>query len=138
MFPKTFVYSNYGIACYAKGLLQEGMDNLLKGITFCEKIDPNIWNAFTQFYLGELYFDTGNYEKSKECYAKSIVLMEQNRTMPSWVILNRICLAKAQVMDDERNIDVELLYKYGVDNKVELFSGLMRRSICETLLNIDN
>ena len=138
VFPKTFVYSNYGLACYTKGLVKEGMENLIKGIQFCDKIDMYIWNAFTHFYLGEIYYDLGNYEKSKECYAKSIILMERNRTMPSWIILNRICLAKAQVMNNEKNIDIESLYEYESSNKVELYSGLMRRSICETLLNIDN
>ena len=58
--------------------------------------------------------------------------------MPSWILLNRICLAKAQVMNNEKNIDIETLYKYESDNKVELYSGLIRRSICEILLNIDN
>lgn len=138
VFPKTFVYSNYGVACYTKGMVKKGMDNLIKGIKFCEKIDMYIWNAFTHFYLGEMYFEIGNFEKSKECYAKSIKLMEQNRTMHSWVILNRICLAKAQVMNNEKNIDIESLYEYESENKVELYSGLIRRSICETLLNIDN
>lgn len=138
VFPKTFVYSNYGVACYTKGLFKEGMDNLKKGIKYCDKINMYIWNAFTHFYLGEIHCDLGNYEKSKEFYANSIILMEHNRTMPSWINLNRICLAKAQAMNNEKDIDIESLYEYESENKVELYSGLMRRSICEALLNIGN
>ena len=138
VFPKTFVYTNYGITCYCKGLFEEAITNLLKGVVFCEKINLYTWNAFTHFNLGEIYFDIGDYEKSKEHYAKSILLMKQNKTMPSWVNLNKICFAKAQVLNNEKDIDSESLYKNEAENRVELYSGLMRRSIGEILLNIDD
>ena len=138
VFPKTFVYTNYGIACYYKGLLDEAITNLLKGVVFCEKIDLYTWNAFTHFNLGEIYFDFRDYEKSKKHYAKSISIMKQNKTMPSWVNLNRICLTKVQVMNHEKDIDLGSLYKNETGNKVELYRGLMQRGIGEILLNIDD
>jgi hypothetical protein len=41
-------------------------------------------------------------------------------------------------MNHEKDIDLESLYKNETGNKVELYSGLMRRSIGEILLNIDD
>jgi hypothetical protein len=64
IFPKAFVYTNYGISRYLKGLIDDVITNLMKGIVFCEKIKLYTWNAGTKFYLGEIYFDFGDYEKN--------------------------------------------------------------------------
>ncbi|WP_300465349.1 adenylate/guanylate cyclase domain-containing protein [Desulfobacula sp.] len=138
VFPKAFAYSNFGVACYIKGSFDKAEEHLLKGISFCEKIGIYTWNAFTQHNLGELYFDMGEYDKSKEHYANSILVMKKNQTMPSWNKLNRVCLAKAKVMGNEKNIDIEPLFEDESTNKIELYSGLIKRSIGEIFLNIDD
>jgi tetratricopeptide (TPR) repeat protein len=138
VFPKAFAYTNYGVACYTKGLFKEAITNLLKGVDFCKKIDIYTWNAFTHLNMGEFYFDIGEYEKSKQQYAKSILMMKKNKTMPSWIRINNICLAKAKIMTNNKDIDIEALYKYDAENRIELYSGLIKRSIGEILLNIDN
>jgi len=137
VFPKSFVYTNYGISCYCKGLIQEAKTNVLKGVAFCEKIDYITWNAISQLYLGEIYFDSEEYEKSKHHYGKSILLYDQKRQMLSLANLNKIGLAKAKVMNNEKDIDLGSLYRYVAENKVEQYSGLMRRGIGEVLLNLD-
>ena len=138
IFPKAFVYTNYGISCYLKGLIDDAITNLMKGIVFCEKINLYTWNAITQFYLGEIYFDFGDYEKSKGYYKQSISLIKSNMVLPSWSNLYKVCLAKARVKNNEKGIDLESLHKHATKNKVEQFNGIIHRCIAEILLNIDD
>ena len=138
VFPKAFSYANYGVACYGKGFFKEAIENMIKGITFSDKIEIFTWSAFTHFNLGELYFDLGEYDRCKHHYNESILLMEKNQTMPSWIRLNKICLLKTQVMENGDSIDLESLYKIDFENKLELYSGLIKRSIGLILLNIDD
>jgi class 3 adenylate cyclase/tetratricopeptide (TPR) repeat protein len=138
VFPKAFVYTNYGVTCYCKGLFQEAETNVLKGVGFCEKINYFTWNVFSQLYLGEIYFDGEQYEKAKHHYGKSIMLHDQKRQMRSLINLNRIGLAKAKVMNNEKDIDLGSLFGYVAENKIEHCSGVMRRGIGQVLLNIDN
>ena len=137
VFSKAFAYSNFGVACYVKGLFDKAKEHLLKGITFCDKIEIYTWNAFTQHNLAELYFDMGEYDKSKIHYVNSISVMKKNQTMPSWNKLNRVCLAKAKVMGNEKDIDMEPLFEDESSNKIELYSGLIKRSLGEIFLNLD-
>lgn len=92
----------------------------------------------TQFYLGEIYFDFGDYEKSKGYYKQSISLIKSNMVLPSWSNLYKICLAKARVKNNEKGIDLESLHKHATKNKVEQFNGIIHRCIAEILLNIDD
>lgn len=136
IFPKAFAYSNYGVICYFKGLFKKAIKNMSEGIRYCEKIKIYTWSAFTHFNLAELYFDIGEYDKSKKHYTKSISLMEKNRTMPSWVILNKICFAKARAKNNE-SIDLKSLLDLESRNNIELYRGLIQRSMGEIFFSID-
>jgi hypothetical protein len=52
--------------------------------------------------------------------------------------MNNIGIARANVMNDEKDIDLELLYGYVDKNRIKIYDGWMRRSFGETLLNIDD
>jgi class 3 adenylate cyclase/tetratricopeptide (TPR) repeat protein len=138
IFPKAFVYTNYGISCYFKGLMKEAEANLLTGIGFCEKIEYFTWHALSQIYLGVIYFDSDQYEKAKHHYGKSISLFDQLRQMVSTSNLAKIGIAGAKVMNNEMDIDMGTLYRYVAENKIEHLSGMLRRGVGEILLNLDN
>jgi len=38
----------------------------LKGLEFCERLNPPAWIALARFNLGETYLEMGNFQKSKE------------------------------------------------------------------------
>jgi tetratricopeptide (TPR) repeat protein len=137
-FSKAMSYVSHGFSCFLKRISEEGEEYLLKGSDFCEKINFLFAQVFAEFHLGELYFETEEYEKSKEHYYNAICLMEQSRLLPSWMNLNRIGLSKAMVMNNERDIDLETLYRYEAENKIKLYESSMRRYIGEILLNIDD
>ena len=43
-----------------------------------------------------------------------------------------------KMCDNEKDIDLESLYGYENQNGIRLFEGLMRKYICDILLNIDD
>jgi len=57
---------------------------------------------------------------------------------PALMKFNRICAARAKSMNNEKNIDLETLYRYEKDNKLKIHEGSMAKYISEILLNIDD
>jgi len=135
---KTFAYACHGISYYAKGFFQETMDHLLKGSDFCEKIDHHWWNPWTNHFLGEVYFETGEYQKARDHYGKAVSLFEDYRIWPSSMIVSKIALARAKTMNNEKDIGLESLYAYVSENKSKSYEGWIRRYMGEILLNIDD
>jgi tetratricopeptide (TPR) repeat protein len=137
-YSKAIAYPTHGISCYGKGFLEEAEKYLMKGIDFCERINLSIWNARAAHYSGEAYFETGKYQKAVDHYENAIGILERTRLYPSLLRLSKIALAKAKVMNNDKNIDLESLYAYVAENRLKVFDGRMRRYIGETLLNIDD
>jgi len=137
-FSKSIVYPQHGCSCYYKGFFEEAKGCLLGGVNFCERINSFMWNSVAQRYLGDTYFELGEYQKSKDHYEIAIWLLEHNRLQPSWICLFKIGVAKAMVMTDNKDIDLEALYNYEAQNKVKVIESDMRRYIGEILLNIDD
>jgi len=137
-YSKAEAYLSLGYSYYGKGFLDEAEEHLLKGSNFCERSNWIALGALASFCLGETYFHRGEYQKSKEHYAKAIRINEHNRLTPSYANTTRIALARTMVMNNEKDINLELLYSYAPKNKFKLLDGRMRRYIGEILLNIDD
>ncbi len=135
---KAEAYTFHGCSCYLKGALGEAEDNLLKGISFCERINFLIMGSLASFFLGETYFDRREYEKSQDYHGKAISLLEQCRVWPSITGSNKMALARARVMNNEKDVDLEAVYKYADENKMKLYDGMMARCISEMLFHIDD
>jgi tetratricopeptide (TPR) repeat protein len=134
---KSWAYVSHGISCYGKGLLQEATENLLKGIALCERISLFHCNALAQNCLGEMFFENGEYQNSKSHFEKAMWLIKENRSSSGWMHVNKLALALAKIMIDEKDINVESLCAYVNENKIKSFEGLMRKYIGEILLNVD-
>jgi class 3 adenylate cyclase/tetratricopeptide (TPR) repeat protein len=137
-YSKAEAYLCLGYSYYGKGFFDETEEHLLKGSDFCERSNLQTLGAMASSCLGETYFYRGEYQKSQEHYAKAIRMMEHNRLFPSHANTTRIALARAMVMNNEKDINLELLYSYAPKNKIKLVDGRMRRYIGEILLNIDD
>jgi class 3 adenylate cyclase/tetratricopeptide (TPR) repeat protein len=138
IYSKAMAYTCHGISYYCKRALIEATKYLLKGADFCERINLFVWNAIAHQYLGESYFEIGDFEKSKYHYDKAIRLTERNRLHPSWINLNNLALARVDVMNDEKDINLEMLFDYNKRNKLKLCDGWMPKYLGEILLNIDD
>jgi class 3 adenylate cyclase/tetratricopeptide (TPR) repeat protein len=138
IYSKAVAYVSHGVSCYGKGLLEESEKHLLKGIEFCERINFYSWNGCARHYLGEIYFEAGDFSSSKDNYEKASWVLENNRLFPSWVGLQKVGLARSKVMNKEKDVNLELLYGHFRNNKVKAIEGWMPRYIGEILLNIDD
>ena len=138
IYSKAFAYTAHGISLYAKGNLKEAKENLLRGVGFCQRINEFMWNAFAEFNLGCTHFEMAEYEKSIDHFSKAVLLLENARHLPSFVSANKIGLAKAKVMNNEKDINLESLYGYEIENKNRFNDGWMPRYIGEILLHIDD
>ena len=138
IYSKALGYTSHGISCYGKGLLEEAQKHLLKGAELCEKINYHAWNGCALFNLGETYFETGDFTRSKEHYEKGSWALENIRSYPSWANLAKVGLARSKVMNKERDVNLESLYDLSRNNKVKVVEGWIQRYIGEILLNIDD
>jgi predicted ATPase/class 3 adenylate cyclase len=138
IYSKAEAYLSLGYSCYGKGFLDEAERYLLKAVDFCERLNLGAMRAYGIFCLAETYFYKREHEKSKDYYDKFIRLYEHLRLFPSLTNLTKLCLERAMVMNNEKDIDLESLYGYGAGDKVKLIDGKMQRHIGEVLLKIDN
>jgi len=58
--------------------------------------------------------------------------------MPSFRNLNKIALERARLMNNEKDISLEVLYRYEVESKMKTCKSRMQRYIGDILLNIDD
>jgi tetratricopeptide (TPR) repeat protein len=128
----------HGASCYGKGLLEEAEKYLLKGLEFCEKINFAVWDAAAQFHLGDIYYDMGSFQRSKEHYEKASWAFERNQSFPSWVGFGKVGVARSKVLNKEKDVDLESLYAHSRNNKFKLPEGSIQRYIGGILLNIDD
>jgi tetratricopeptide (TPR) repeat protein len=137
-YPKALSYFCHGVSVYGKGLLEKALNYLFKAIDFTQRSNIFQWNSMAHFFLGEIYFGIGEYQKSKDYYEKAVRLTETLNIFPSWKNLAKTGVARAKVMKNEKDVDLESLYRYEAENKAKLFEGWMQRYIGEILLNIDD
>jgi len=138
IYSKAMAYVNHGVLCLGKGLMGDAEKHLLKGSEFCEKINYHSWNFCACFHLGEVYFELGDFQRSKEHYEKGSWVLENIRLLPSWVNLTRVGLARSKVMNKEKDVNLESLYVHSRNNKVKVLEGWFPRFIGEILLNVDD
>jgi tetratricopeptide (TPR) repeat protein len=122
----------------SKGIFTKVEHYLLKGLDLCERINFFIWNNFAYTSLAERNFQIREYEKSKACYKKAIWYLEQAGFGPSRANFCKVGIARAKVMNNERDISLMPLYGCLQENKIKQFDGLIPRYIGEILLNIND
>jgi len=133
---KAMAYICHGRSCYHKRLLNDAEKYIVEGISFCKRINIFSWESIAQWTLGAIYYELGDYEKSKNCYLGSASLSNKNKFLPSFMNLSKIAAARSLVMNNEKNVDLETIYNYVSENKIKLYEGWMRRHLGEILLNI--
>jgi tetratricopeptide (TPR) repeat protein len=138
IYSKVMAYISHGNSCYGKRLLEDAEKYLVKGLEFCERINFDSWNAIAQVFLGDTYFEMGNFQRSKEHYEKGSWILENIRLWPSFANLGKVGLARSKVMNKEKDVDLESLYIHSRNNKVKAAESSIQRYIGEILLNIDD
>ena len=136
IFSKAYAYASHGHSSYCKGHLKKAEGLLLKAEAFCERIKYFAIGSMVQRHLGDTYIDMAEYQKAKACYRKAISQSEPVKFLPSMLNLYKIALARAKVMNDEKDIDLTTLYKYEHENKVKFNNGVMPNHLAGILMKI--
>jgi tetratricopeptide (TPR) repeat protein len=61
---------------------------------------------------------------------------EHSRLSPSSANLNRIALMRARLLSGEKDINLDLMYRYARENRVRIYEGSMARYIGDILLHL--
>jgi len=138
IFSKTFAYCCHGISCLGRGSFQEAVELLSMGREFSEKLDQYWWKPWSNHFLGEVYFETGQYQKARDHYYKAASLFDHYGNWSSATILSKIGLVRAQILNNEKDFNLETLYGYVSAVKAKVYEGWIRRYMGEILLNMDD
>ena len=137
LLPKIFGYSCYGIACYGKGSLEAATNNLVKGCEFNERLNQFWWLVGGNYFLGEVYSALGNYRLAIPHYEKAVAALDNKKVMPSWLILNRIGLARAKILGERAGFELGALRSAISQNRVRIHEGQLCRYMAEILMNTE-
>jgi tetratricopeptide (TPR) repeat protein len=134
MFIKAMAHATYGASCYYKGLFDEAERNLLKGSAYSHTVAQLGWETFSFGIMGQMYSDTGEYSKARDCFRKAIKCLEEGKMLPSWQTLFHIELAKVTELGNGQAVNTRRLANDYDDNKLEINRGRMARGIGDILL----
>jgi predicted ATPase len=137
-YSKAAAYGGHGASCLFIGDFEEAKNKLLQGVELSEWINWLAVHANAHNHLGETYFYMGEYQRAKNHYEKAILSSESGGIFPSFTHVNRVSIARASIMSNEKDIDLENVFDHVSKNKLRLFDGLMKRYTGEILLNIDD
>jgi tetratricopeptide (TPR) repeat protein len=138
IYTMGMAYTSYGASCYYKGLLDEAENNLLKGDISCKKTGLVWFGAWARFKLGNTYFDMAEYEKAAAYYKKGFSTLERGKILPSCINTFKLAVAKAKVLNNDQDINLDKLLEYYEKNQFRIFEGFNARSIGDILLNISD
>ncbi len=130
-------HSYYGTACYHKGFFAEAEDHLLKGMTLGEKTTHFTWGSWASAFLGDMYFDLEEYEKSLGAYQRAFSFLEKRKFGPSWLNLIKVGMTRSRVLKGDLGINLGEVINSFDQNKNRGFAGWIAQYISEILLHLD-
>jgi predicted ATPase len=135
---KGYANSALGISYFDKGYLDEAEEHLLRSAEFLKKSNQLTYAAVANAFLGHTYLRRGDYETCREYYKRAISLLQHSGLVPSYIIRCKISLALAKVMNKEKDINLNEIFKWHKDIKSKWNKGWVTNFIGEILLNIDD
>jgi tetratricopeptide (TPR) repeat protein len=137
IFIKGIAYSSHGMSCYCKGFFDEAEHSLLQALSFCGKSADFGWGSWLYGFLGHVYSEMGKYEKAQDYYREGISILERARLYPFWVNMWTISIARARVLNHDKDITLSEVFEYYGNIHVKAVKGWTARYIGEILLNMD-
>ena len=138
IYSKAHTYLALGLSYYLKGWFKEAKEYLLKSVDFLQKSNLLAFEGMANSYLSAIYLDMGEYETSKKSSERSISLIQHSIKVSSYIIWNKISIALAKVMNKEKDINLNEIFKWHEDIKNKAVKGLAPNIIGKILLIIDD
>ncbi|MBW2442368.1 MAG: AAA family ATPase [Deltaproteobacteria bacterium] len=138
IFSKAMATVCHGIACYGCGSFDKAILHLTEGCQFCDKIKLVVFHGLAHFFMGEAYFETGNFKMAEVNYREAIDIFEHNRIIPSWKNVSKSAIEKMKVINKDSVVNLSETVGYAEVNKARIWDGWIRRNIGEILINSDD
>jgi class 3 adenylate cyclase/tetratricopeptide (TPR) repeat protein len=138
IYIQQMAYSSFGLCCLMKGLFSEAEIYLLEAINLHRKTKQVAWGQNAYVGLGDLYFNSGDFEKAQYYYNRANLFLENNKLFPSWIKLNKTKLIYAKVLQNNKDIHLESIFEYAKQNKLKCNGGEIANHISGILMNIDD
>jgi class 3 adenylate cyclase/tetratricopeptide (TPR) repeat protein len=135
IYSKGFANLALGFSYRLKGCLKEAEEHLLKSVGLLRKINQLAFAAIANAYLSAIYLDMGEYETSQK-FIKRVFSFKHHA--PSWLIRAKILLALAKVMNNEKDMNLNEIFKWYEEIKIKWIKGIVLNHIGKILLNIDD
>jgi class 3 adenylate cyclase/tetratricopeptide (TPR) repeat protein len=125
-----------GLSYYLKGRLKKAEEHLLKSDDLLQKINIKGLAADANFWLSHICLDMGDYEKAQIISGRAITLYQNCNMGPCYIFWNNILMALAKVMNKEKDINLNEVFKWHESIKNRLFIATTQQHIGAILLNI--
>jgi class 3 adenylate cyclase/tetratricopeptide (TPR) repeat protein len=129
---RAHAYVCHGVSCFYKGFFTAAEQHLLQGIDLYEHMPVP---AIGHQGLGYIYFEKGEFKKSRAHFRKAILFRELTGLLPSCVNLNKVALARSDLADGKTDLDVQSLVQLVRYTKSKLYYGTMARHLAEILFH---
>jgi tetratricopeptide (TPR) repeat protein len=138
IYSRGLAHFAQGFSYYLNGHLEQAQEQLIKSLDLLERSNQLAFAAGSNTYLSKIYFNMGMYEKSQKHCERAISLWQQCSLYPSYIIVNKMFIVLAKVMNKEKDINLYEVYKWYEDIKSKWAEGVMSNCIGKVLLTIDD
>jgi class 3 adenylate cyclase/tetratricopeptide (TPR) repeat protein len=135
---KGLAHFAYGWSYFIKGFLNKAEEHLLKAVDFCQKSNQQGFEAHANAFLGTTCFAMEYYEESQKHHETAISMYRHYNTFPSYIIGSKISIALAKVMNKDKDINLNEIFKWYGDIKSKWIKAVAPNYIGKILLNIDD
>jgi tetratricopeptide (TPR) repeat protein len=135
---KGFANLALGVSYYLKGCLKEAEDHLLKSFDLLQKSNQLAFAAFANTYLSAICLDMGEYETLQKLSERAISIYQNIGGGSSHILWMKISIALAKVMNDEKDINLDEIFKWYEEIINKWNKGLASNCIGKILLNVDD
>ena len=138
IFSKARANYGLGLSYYLRGRLKAAEEHFLKSSDLSQKSNQLAWAAFANSYLSAIYLDMGDYETSQKFSERAISFFQNIGVGPSLAIWSKIFSVLAKVMNNEKDINLNDIFKWHAHIKDKWTKSWVQNSIGAILLNFDD
>ena len=138
IFSKGHANCALGLSYYLKGCLKKAEEHLLKSADLSQKSNHLTMAASANSYLSSIYWDMGEYETSQKFSEDAISLLQHSSMGSSYIIRAKISIALSKIMNNEKDINPNEIFKWYEDIKSKWVEGVVLNCIGTILLNIND
>ena len=107
IYSKAAAYLSYGCANYYKGYFNKSIENINRGIDFCDRIDLSFWVLEGYLYLTMIYFELGKFQEVEQYCRNALKLSSMSNIQTSSLNLIKLFLYSARLMNNDFGISLD-------------------------------